>query len=240
MTDWSVSFDAGPLRNAAIRFQSAVGFTRSEAILQQSVNRAGKQEAASLAKDIQGFVPVKLKYIRKRIKFRNADKTGVQARLRIYGRGTGGSAWIRPRHAKIRYSTDRPTRTAGMKGRKKVSTLRRQAISYGVGGPYLPSRTVLRGFVAVVGKGRRFAMPWSTYFQTQRYKLTVYQRVGTARLPLLPAKQDQTLRGVTVGAVAKDRGLLKGVGDAWQQAALKEYRRRVELELAKRLGARTP
>lgn len=229
MADWSVNFDTGKLRNAAIRFQRSVGYVRSEALLQQSVNRGGKAAIGDLAKEIRQFLPVKLKYIRKRIRFRNADKAGTQARLRIYGGGSGGSAWIRPRHAKPKYATTRPVRTAGLSARQRKATLRKQAVSYGVGGPYMPRQTVLRGFIAVVGKGRRFAMPWSSYFETQSYKANVFQRSGTPRLPI------ERVSGVTVGRVAQERGLLPGVSNEWQKAAVREYLRRVDVELTKRM-----
>lgn len=197
---------------------------------QQAINREGQLEKGRSAKEIQGALPVKLQYLRKRIVWRNADKNGLPGRLRFYGAGKDQSAWIRPRHMKPVYPTADTRLNWTRDGRVKRNSLaqrrRAAAVQYGVGGamPEASRRTVLRGFVSSVHAGPSFIHSYQPGFA--RNKSQVFNRVKGARLPI------RNNRGVTIGIAATRTGAIKRAADRIGTRAALALKQRIERELA--------
>lgn len=202
---------------------------------QQALNREGGLEVGRAARDIRAALPVKLKYIRRRIVWRNADTNGRAGRLRFYGSGKESSAWIRPRHMNPAYPTSAPSASVRqVVGRRARSARRRAAaVTYGVGGsmPEAARRSVLRGFVSSVGAGRKFTHSYQPGFVRQRAQ--VFQRLGPSRMPIVAN------RGVTVGTVAARIGLGRRSATRLAERAAAELQRRIDRELAARARRRT-
>lgn len=212
----------------AIGVVREISTDRSRTLLQQSVNRAGSASAAKLAREVRQALPVKLRIIRARIKFRNGDKAGNAARIRAYGAGKGQSAEVRPRHAKPKYATTPPSarRMGTRTGKQRNAVRSMNAVSWGVGG-YMPRQTSVRGFVLAVGKGRRFVPPWAAEFAAMRNQAQVFERRGRTRQKI------DIVRGVTVGRIVTETGLTNWVEQEWQRAAIAEYTRRLEVEMTR-------
>lgn len=211
----------------AIAAAKVVGEPKAKLWMQQAVNRAGVAEKGLLAKDIQAALPVKLKYIRSRLVWRNMDRAGKGGRLRIYGSGSGQSAFIRPRNMKPSYSTDpRPKREIGPLSKRQMRVSRKlAAVTYGVGGsmPEAARRAVLGGFFVSVQAGPTFTQSGSPGFE--RNKAQLFQRTGQSRLPI------ENQRGVTVGMVAHRLKLAAVSEKRMSERALKEFAARVEREI---------
>lgn len=201
---------------------------------QQAINREGRLEIGRSAKEIQAAIPIKLKYIRKRIVWRNADRNGTPGRLRYYGSGKGDSAWLRPRHMRPSYPTSDTRFNLGRgkntKVRLNTPAQRRRAalIQYGVGGamPEAARREVPRGFVSSVGEGRVFTHSYQAGFKRERSQ--VFQRIRGARLPI------KNNRGVTIGVVAARLGMFGRVADRIGERASIALQARIERELKAR------
>jgi len=192
---------------AATAAATTITEPRVLSFLQEAINREGKSEAGRSAREIRDALPVKLKYIRARIKWRNADKTGQVGRLRFLGLGRmKGSGFIRPRHMRPEYSVTAPARTdrgqfarsGGLTSAGKIRSGR--GVTFGVGGLMAGSQrqSVPRSFVASIEAGPTFIPPWARGFKAP--KSHVFQRAGRTPLPITKVE------GVTVGAVASRIG----------------------------------
>ena len=199
---------------------ASAGSARARTILQQSVNRAGRAEKGHVTRAIKAHLPVKLKYLNARVIWRDENKNGQQGRLRIYGTGKGGSAWVRPRNMALRYANNR----IGRSGLRGVRSKKISAVTFGVAG-LVPRRSVIRGFVSSVGAGRKFSHSYQDGFA--RTKAQVFFRTGFRRMPI------GTERGITLGEVAVAAGIPRQAGAAIGAAASKEFARRWAIEQAK-------
>lgn len=230
---FSVSIEVRGLEQVE-RMLRSLGRGQTAAWSQQALNREGNLEKGRSAREIQKALPVKLKYLRSRIVWRNAQRDGTPGRLRFYGSGKGTSAWIRPRHMKPAYPTSDTRVSLGSgrnnKVRRNSNAQRRRAaaVQYGVGGamPEAARRSVLRGFVSSVHAGPSFVHSYQPGFD--RNKSQFFQRVKGARMPI------RNNRGVTIGTVARRTGMLDRVAKRIGERAALALQQRIERELKAR------